>query len=73
MLLKGQAGLGDTSMYLSQTLSSVIRFLKSLVRGDIPIDPSVDLNAIARMKCCQDLSGADLKTLVKEAGFAAFI
>ncbi|VVB04211.1 unnamed protein product [Arabis nemorensis] len=24
------------------------------------------------MKCCEGLSGADLKSLVKEAGFAAF-
>ncbi|CAH2059993.1 unnamed protein product, partial [Thlaspi arvense] len=45
--------------------------LKSLVR-DVRIDPSVDLSAIARMESCENRSGADLKALVKQAGYAAF-
>ncbi|CAH2058899.1 unnamed protein product [Thlaspi arvense] len=53
--------------------NSVQRYsiLKSLVR-DVRIDPSVDLNAIARMESCENRSGADLKALVKQAGYAAF-
>lgn len=40
---------------------------------DFIIDPSTDLNAIARMESCENRSGADLLSLVKEAGLAAFI
>ncbi|XP_010462796.1 PREDICTED: cell division control protein 48 homolog C-like [Camelina sativa] len=44
--------------------------LKSLARK-VPLDPSVDLDEIARMEGCENLSGADLKYLVKEAGMLA--
>lgn len=45
--------------------------LKSLVRDiTIPIDPTVDLRAIAER--CENFSGADLKALVNEAAFAAY-
>ncbi|KAG7584258.1 ATPase AAA-type core [Arabidopsis suecica] len=45
--------------------------LKSLVRGiTVPIDPTVDLNAIAER--CENCSGADLKSLVNRAAFAAY-
>ncbi|CAN1228213.1 Cell division control protein 48 homolog C [Linum grandiflorum] len=37
--------------------------LKTLARG-MPLDPSVDLDAIGRMEACENLSGADLNQLV---------
>lgn len=37
--------------------------LKTLARKK-PIDPEVDLSAIARMEACENLSGSDLATLV---------
>ncbi|CAA7052267.1 unnamed protein product [Microthlaspi erraticum] len=45
--------------------------LKALAK-DFRVDPSIDLNAIARMESCENRSGADLASLVKEAGLAAF-
>ncbi|KFK44111.1 hypothetical protein AALP_AA1G217200 [Arabis alpina] len=46
--------------------------LKSLVRKfTIPLDTSVDLDAIARMERCENLSGDDLRALVAAAGIAA--
>ncbi|OMO56379.1 hypothetical protein CCACVL1_26601 [Corchorus capsularis] len=36
-----------------------------------PIDASVDLNAIAHMKACENLSGADLSALMNEAAMGA--
>ncbi|KAJ0076133.1 hypothetical protein Patl1_33569 [Pistacia atlantica] len=44
--------------------------LKALARKK-PIDASVDLSAIARMKACENLSGADLAALMNEAAMAA--
>ncbi|XP_030489661.2 cell division control protein 48 homolog C-like [Cannabis sativa] len=44
--------------------------LKALTR-DKPLDETVDLNAIGRMKGCDNFSGADLHALVNEAALAA--
>ncbi|KAK6279402.1 hypothetical protein POUND7_019669 [Theobroma cacao] len=44
--------------------------LKALARKK-PIDASVDLSAIGRMKACDNLSGADLSALMNEAAMAA--
>ncbi|XP_060674314.1 cell division control protein 48 homolog C isoform X2 [Ziziphus jujuba] len=44
--------------------------LKALARKK-PIDASVDLSAIGRMKACENLSGADLAALMHEAAMAA--
>ncbi|VVA91913.1 unnamed protein product [Arabis nemorensis] len=44
--------------------------LKSLARK-IPLDPNVDLDAIARRKRCENLTGDDLRALVEAAGMAA--
>ncbi|CAN1228201.1 Cell division control protein 48 homolog C [Linum grandiflorum] len=40
--------------------------LKTLARG-MPLDPSVDLDAIGRMEACENLSGADLNQLMEDA------
>lgn len=40
-----------------------VLILEALARKK-PVDASVDLNAIARMEACENLSGADLAALV---------
>ncbi|PKI68786.1 hypothetical protein CRG98_010843 [Punica granatum] len=44
--------------------------LKALGRKK-PLDPDVDLNSIARMEACTNLSGADLAALMNEAAMVA--
>ncbi|KAK4770608.1 hypothetical protein SAY87_031140 [Trapa incisa] len=44
--------------------------LKAISRK-MPLDPDVDLNSIAQMKACDNLSGADLGRLIKEAAILA--
>ncbi|KAK0597907.1 hypothetical protein LWI29_029680 [Acer saccharum] len=45
--------------------------LKALARKK-PIDANVDLCAVAQMKACESLSGADLSALMNEAAMAAW-
>lgn len=46
-----------------------VSILKTLARGR-PIDPNVDLDAIARMEACEKFNGADLKELMELAALA---
>lgn len=49
-----------------------VLILEALARKK-PVDASVDLNAIARMEACENLSGADLAALMNKAATTAFI
>jgi ribosome biogenesis ATPase len=47
-----------------------VEILKTLTRTS-PLDPSIDLSVIGEMEECDGFSGADLASLVREAGVSA--
>ncbi|KAL6529800.1 hypothetical protein OROGR_015423 [Orobanche gracilis] len=47
-----------------------VSILEALARK-MPLDSSVDLDAIGRMEACENMSGADLSSLLEQAGVAA--
>lgn len=60
----------DKTLYIElPTPEERLEILKTLVRtNNSPLNENVDLNAIARDPRCGNFSGADLSSLVKEAG-----
>lgn len=63
----------DKTLYIElPTAPERAEILKTLVRENAtPLDPSVNLVAIARDERCRNFSGADLSSLVREAGVLA--
>ena len=60
----------DKTLYIElPTPEERLEILKTLVRtSNSPLHANVDLNAISRDSRCGNFSGADLSSLVKEAG-----
>lgn len=63
----------DKTLYIElPSISERYEILKTLVRANnTPLDPSVDLETIAGNEKCRNFSGADLSSLVREAGVIA--
>ncbi|EMG47987.1 Ribosome biogenesis ATPase RIX7 [Candida maltosa Xu316] len=63
----------DKTLYIElPSVEERFEILKTLIRSNSsPLDPDVDLKAIAEDPRCRNFSGADLSSLVKEAGVFA--
>ncbi|KAK4796553.1 hypothetical protein SAY86_028879 [Trapa natans] len=55
----------------SQEDRALILQALSMKKPKKPLDPDVDLNCIAQMEACKNLSGADLRELMNEAAMVA--
>jgi ribosome biogenesis ATPase len=61
----------DKALYVDfPTGSERVEILKTLTRSS-PLDASIDLGIIGEMEECNGFSGADLASLVREAGVSA--
>lgn len=63
----------DKTLYIElPTHEERFQILETLIRANnTPVDPSVDLKTIANDERCRNFSGADLSSLVREAGVLA--